>query len=132
MPNIFCDVYCKQWVTGRISVSLYARLFVFNEIRGQLTIYTCTNLQVQLIMIPAGTGNDQRGPRVYTEGDGGAAKHRERDRASTRDNDVYNVSSTMMCTMRSVDKLNVVFYISYIIWHCREYSVTECHQSYKK
>ena len=59
-------------------------------------------------MMPAGTGNDQRRPRVYTEGDGGAAKYRERDRASTRDNDVHNVSSR---NVKSCD----LFYILYII-----------------
>ena len=70
-------------------------------------------------MMPAGTRNDQRGARVYTEGDGRAAKHRERYRASARDNDVHNVSS--------------IHYISHIICIVyREYSVAECHQCYKK
>ena len=61
-------------------------------------------------MMPAGTRNDQRGPRVYTEGNGGTAKHRERDRASTRDNDVHNVSNRhIKCCTRKY------FYLSGIV-----------------
>lgn len=111
---------------------MYARVFIVDEIRGEFVLHVRMELvnkfqapptQLAIIVMPAGTLLDQRGPRVYTEGDGGAAEYRERYRTPTRQNVVHNVSHHIM--------INCLCLTS-VACYCREYPVTECHQSYKK